>query len=236
MPSRGPQRRSPSGCSHTPGEGALSVWKHCRRGCEASTSTTSGTGRSVDTFIDGASNRAITYAADAPADDGSMVAGTAKDGKSMTTLTDVYYSSQTWTRSTEIPAQPASATGAKAPGLCGYAQPGELNGEDPNLLMKGASALLTCPRLEVTRGQQVDGIHAITIGAKGAKGGQMLWINATTYLPIQQVTVNAEDLRPPAGFNSAPSPGMIHQFTYLPPTPTNLSYLVSPIPAGFTKS
>jgi hypothetical protein len=49
------------------------------------------------------------------------------------------------------------------------------------------------------------------------------------------VTVSPKDQESPAGFNSAPSPGMIQQFTYLPPTPTNLSYLVSPIPAGYAK-
>ncbi|HEY6791498.1 MAG TPA: hypothetical protein VI365_29720 [Trebonia sp.] len=175
--------------------------------------TTSGTGRSVDTFIDGASNRTIAYAAGAPADDGSMVAGTAKDGKSMTTLTDVYYSSQSWLRSIEIPAQPASA-----PGLCGDAQLGELNSEDPSLLMKGASALLTCPRLKVTRGQQVDGIDAIKISLDDST----LWLNATTDLPIQSQVV------------SRAAPTEFTQYGYLPATPANLvHYLNAVVPAGF---
>jgi hypothetical protein len=76
-------------------------------------------------------------------------------------------------------------------------------------------------------------VNAITIATKD--GTEKLWINATTYLPIQLVIVDSKDL-PPAGYNNAPSPGQVQQFTFLPPTPTNLSYLASPILAGFTRS
>jgi hypothetical protein len=61
------------------------------------------------------------------------------------------------------------------------AQGGGLNNEDPTLLMKGASSLLTCHELTVTRGVSIDGIAAIKI----SRLNNALWINATTYLPIQ---------------------------------------------------
>jgi len=50
------------------------------------------------------------------------------------------------------------------------------------------------------------------------------------------VITNPKGQWPPAGYNSAPSPGQTMRFTYLPPTPANLAYLSSPVPPGFKPS
>jgi hypothetical protein len=92
-----------------------------------------------------------------------------------------------------------------------------------------ARALLGCANLTVKRGQAIDGIDAITI----TQGATTLWINAATCLPIQETVTNPKGHYPPAGYHSAPSPGQVYQYTYLPPTQANLAYLAAPVPPGF---
>ena len=50
--------------------------------------------------------------------------------------------------------------------------------------------------------------------------GQTLWVNATTYLPIEAVVLNSNGNYPPAGYHSAKSPGQVIQFSWLVPTCT----------------
>jgi hypothetical protein len=174
-------------------------------------------------------SRDLTYYPDGkPYDDDSSAVTRAANGTLTSTDTVVRYDDRTYSFQASRGGDPAEhvPVASCTEGL-------NLDFQD---VPDAARALLDCngkDGLTVTRGKRIDGISAITIAVKG---GQTLWINATTYLPIQQVSVNLKDQEPPAGFNSAPSPGTIEQFTYLPPTPTNLSYLVSPIPAGFTSS
>jgi hypothetical protein len=186
-----------------------------------------------DTLLDNIFNyrsasRDLTYYPDGkPYDDDSEAVIRAANGTLSSTHTVVRYDNRTFSFQ-------ASQGGTDSEHVPAASCAAGLN-LDFQVVPDAARALLNCngtDGLTIKYGQQIDGISAITIAAGG---GQTLWINATTYLPIQQVTVNAGDQRPPAGFNSAPSPGTIEQFTYLPPTPANLSYLVSPIPAGFTK-
>lgn len=167
----------------------------------------------------GASHRGIKYTANGtPADDNSFTIGTVKDGKARDTTTQVNYSSRTWWRFTGGPLTLLSQT----PTLCAvaHARWQGLGDEDVLLLMADAGSLLTCKGLVVTRGQRIDGIDAITI----AQGNVKIWLNATTDIPIQQVTV------------SHGTPTEITQFGYLPATPANLAYyLRAAIPPGFTQ-
>ncbi|HUN32313.1 MAG TPA: hypothetical protein VMU95_09835 [Trebonia sp.] len=96
-----------------------------------------------------------------------------------------------------------------------------------------ARGLLDCSGLTVTRGQTIDGMSAIKIASKH---GETLWINATTYLPIELVVVNQAKPYPPDGYHQAPAHGYVFQYSWLPPTSANLAYLGVPIPAGFTRT
>jgi hypothetical protein len=99
-------------------------------------------------------------------------------------------------------------------------------------LAAGVRSLLGCPGLTVTRGVTLDGVDAVKVTG----GGETLWANATTYLPIELVITNAKGHYPHNAYNRAPSPGETIQYTWLPATATNLSYLTAVIPAGFKKA
>jgi hypothetical protein len=182
---------------------------------------TTGQPSSGDTFFYGSVNRSISYDSyGMPAYDDSDALVRGKDGKAVEATTIVRYAARTWTRGT----LPSPAATPKSPSrtLCSVAQDGGLNNEDPTQLMKGASSLLTCPGLTVTRGQRIHGVDAIKI----SRLNNTLWMNAITDLPIQAVTVNAK----------APKED-ITQFGYFPPTQANRArYLTTPIPHGFTQA
>jgi hypothetical protein len=188
-----------------------------------------------DTVIDNifdyksASRHLTYYPGGKPWDDDSTAVIRSADGTLTTTHTVVLYNKGdkgTYSYQTT----PGGSGQPQSQASCGT----ELSVLDFQATPDAARALLSCQNLTVTRGLTIDGVNAITIATKD--GTEKLWINATTYLPIQLVIVDPKGLRPPTGYNNTPSPGKVQQFTFLPPTPTNLSYLVSPIPAGFTMS
>ena len=184
-----------------------------------------------DTLVDNifsyeSASRDLTYYPDGkPWDDDSEAVIRGAGGTLTSTHTVVLYDKRTYS----VQSSPGASS---AP----VQQPSCTAGLDLNFQVTpdAASALLGCPNLKVTRGQRIDGIGAITIAAKD--GTETLWINATTHLPIQLTIVNPTGHWPPAGYDSAKSPGQVEQFSWLPPTPANQSYLASPVPAGFTKS
>jgi hypothetical protein len=118
-------------------------------------------------------------------------------------------------------------SGGQPPASCAAAGTGFTTTPD------AARKLLACPGITVTRGQRIDGVDAIRFSGK--KLGETLWVNATTYLPIEAVITYAPGNMPPAGYNSAKSPEQVFRYTWLSPTPANLAYMNVPIPAGFTK-
>jgi hypothetical protein len=91
----------------------------------------------------------------------------------------------------------------------------------------------------------IDGVAAIEMSLlspsasqAGYTVSQKLWVNPSTYLPIREVT--SYDPKPiPASEASGamPSAGdeVVQNFTFLPPTPTNLALLTVTIPNGLTR-
>ena len=76
---------------------------------------------------------------------------------------------------------------------------------------------LRCGAFQVAGHQPVDGIDAIELtGIVGGRPAFTLWVDASTYLPVQ-MTADKE----------------VMQFRWLPPTQANLAQLTGTIPPGF---
>jgi hypothetical protein len=117
--------------------------------------------------------------------------------------------------------QPGSCVAVTASGVYSALDPGA-----------GARWMLSCPGVTVSRGLTFEGVGAVKLTSGH---GQTLWVNATTYLPIEAVLANSKGDYPPAGYHGAKSPGQVIQYTWLAPTLANLAYLSAPMPPGFTK-
>ena len=67
-------------------------------------------------------------------------------------------------------------------------------------------------------------------------GSETLWVDPTTYLPIQQVMAFTAESVPAGATQPPPTPSyggtLTHQFTFLPPTPSNLAMLQISLPSG----
>jgi hypothetical protein len=189
-----------------------------------------------DTLIDSTFNyrsasRDLTYYPDGkPWDDDETYVKRGADGKPASVHTVVLYDRRTVSVQT-TPDATDSSQPASDQDVCAIAQTSGLADIAYPLTAGQARSLLSCQGQAVTRGLTFDGVDAIKITGSH---GETLWMNATTSLPIEIVIVNATGDYPPAGYNSAPSPGEVIQFTWLPPTPANLAYVGIPTPAGFT--
>jgi hypothetical protein len=142
-------------------------------------------------------------------------------GMPTSTTTTVDYVDRTWSRV----AAPSAAGGfLHTDSLCQWAKNTGLVtiGYSAELVSNPALAreLPGCLGLPITRGLRIGGVDAITITDKSHV---TLWLNATTYLPIQLVhpTTYSGEVR-------------LVQFGYLPPTSANLAYLAAYLPRGFT--
>jgi hypothetical protein len=186
------------------------------------------------TFSYKSASRDLTYYPDGkPWDDDETYVKRGPDGKPASVHTIVLYDRKTVSVQTSPDAM-ASAQPPQQQDVCTIAQTTGLANINYPLTPAQAHALLSCQGQAVTRGLTFDGINAIKITS--SHDGETLWMNAATSLPIEIVIVNAKGSYPPAGYNSAPSPGEVIQFTWLPPTPANLAYVGIPIPPGFTKT
>jgi hypothetical protein len=218
-------RPAPAGDSLTPAQAVRDVlW----------TRTTTQATRAPDTVVDsmftyGNASRDLTYTPSGqPWDDDSTYVKPGTAGKSVSVHTVVNYGNRT----ASIQTSPAQAMWKPAQDACGTAQSTGLAAISFTATPGAARALLDCSGLTVTRGLTLDGIGVIKIAGSH---GETLWINATTYLPIEVAIVNSKPY-PPAAYDNTPSPGQVIQYTWLPPTAGSLAYLGIPIPAGFTRS
>jgi hypothetical protein len=178
----------------------------------------------TDTVIDSTfayktATRELTYyPGGRPWDDSQVATVAGPGGTPQTYDTVVDYQDRSWSRS-----------GTSFHGLSGQQAPCTL-GYGYGVAAGIGRSLLSCHALTITRGARVDGIGAITIS--NGKGATM-WINAVTYLPIQEVVSYARGDYPAAGYDNTPSPEQTYQYTFLPPTKASLAYLGIPVPAGF---
>lgn len=131
---------------------------------------------------------------------------TIRNGSLVTTV--VNYTSHTWwtTQSGRPAARPGSASCMPGGGI-------RLNG-GRNAWPDFISAQLACGAYTVAGRQAVGGVDALKITA--SSGNLTLWVNPTTYLPMQLE----------AG-------GLQTDFQWLSPTPAGLAMLNMPVPAGF---
>ena len=191
-----------------------------------------------DTLVDNifsykSSSSDLTYYPDGkPWDEDSEATIPGAGGKPVNTHTVVNWERRTYTVDTSpaIDVTQPPPPPSLQPGTCtAVAASGVYSALDP---AAGARSLLSCPGVTVTRGLVLEGVDAIRLTSGH---GQTLWVNATTYLPIEAVLVNAKGHYPPAGYDGARSPGQVIQYSWLPPTPANLAYLAAFIPAGFTR-
>ncbi len=145
------------------------------------------------------------------------------------TQTTVNYRTRTWSRMLTWNSQLV-----EAPTSCSWTLASGLGSIDFAARPDAARTLLSCSGLTVTRGLRIDGIDAIKIADANAG---TLWINATTYLPIESVTTSQTRLGLPlllgSGADGTPT-GQTVLYGYLTPTATNLAYLSAPHPRGFT--
>jgi hypothetical protein len=194
-----------------------------------------------DTVIDNVfnyktSSSDLTYYPDGrPWDEDSEATIPGKDGKPINTHTVVDWARKTVTVDTSPAIDVTRSSSVQPPqfrpGTCASARTlGVFNSLNP--VVGGARWMLSCPGVTVTRGLTLEGVGAIKLTSGH---GQTLWVNATTYLPIEAVFLNSKGHYPPAGYHGAESPGQVYQYTWLPPTPENLAYLAAPMPAGFKR-
>lgn len=177
-----------------------------------------------DMFWYRSAGRELTYTPSGkPWDDSLTDTVPGPDGRPVSYDTVVNYGSGTWSRTVMAP----RVSGGQPSASCASA------GTDFTTTPDAARKLLACPGITVTRGQRIEGMDAIRLSGK--RLGETLWVNATTYLPIEAVITYAPGNMPPAGYNNAKSPEQVFQYTWLPPTPANLAYMNVPIPAGFTQ-
>jgi hypothetical protein len=178
-----------------------------------------------DMFWYRSAGRELTYTPNGkPWDDSLTDTVPGPGGQPVSYDTVVNYGSGTWSRT----ATGRRMSGGLPPASCASA------GTSFTTTPDAARALLACPGITVTRGQRIEGVDAIRFSGK--KLGETLWVNATTYLPIEAVITYPPGSMPPAGYDSAKSPEQVFQYTWLPPTPANLAYMNVPIPAGFTRA
>jgi hypothetical protein len=184
-----------------------------------------------DTLVDTvfrykSASRDLTYYPDGrPWDDDSSATFRGADGKLTSTRTVVLYTSRT--AGVDTSAGSSTSVGILGPSCANVRTVGL--SANFTATPDAARALLGCKTVTITRGVRIGGVAAIKI----AEGDEALWINAATYLPIQEVITNPKGQWPPAGYHNSPSPGQVIQYTYLPPTPANLAYLAAPVPPGF---
>jgi hypothetical protein len=180
-------------------------------------------------FSYGSASRDLTYTPSGqPWDDDNTYVKPGTAGKSVSVHTVVNYDNRT----VSVQTSPARAMWRPAQDACATARATGLASISFAATPDAARALLDCSGLTVSRGLTLGGAPAIKIAGSH---GETLWINATTYLPIEIAVVNSKPY-PPAAYNNTPSPGQVIQYTWLPPTPVNLAYLGIPVPAGFTES
>jgi hypothetical protein len=172
-------------------------------------------GSVVDLFRYGSSTNAISYLSGGkPSQETQITEAGGSPLESTSTVVD--YLARTWSR--DIPTAPgASPLIYQSP--CEIAERsfiGLASASNP----APARELLSCLGLPVTRGQRIDGIDTISLTNHAS---ETLWLNATTYLPVQVVMRTAQ-----------PGQAYTVRFGYLPPTAANLAYLAPYIPHGFT--
>jgi hypothetical protein len=124
------------------------------------------------------------------------------------TVMAVLYASRTWWTS---PAQPSTAPAGGSCAMGGHLQLSTGPGNGWPALIQSQ---LACGAFSVAGHQDVDGIDAIKIA--GPVPGFTLWVNPATYLPVRMTigTVSA-------------------WFSWLAPTPANLTLLHLTVPPGF---
>jgi hypothetical protein len=107
--------------------------------------------------------------------------------------------------------------------------------------------LLASGKATVTGRQRIDGVDTIKIvlvtglppRAPKPAWRQILWVNPSTYLPVQMATLPySGDGYPYIHLRLAVGPltEAVTEFRWLPPTPANLAQLNAPIPPGFRVS
>jgi hypothetical protein len=198
------------------------------------TRTTTQATHASDTVVDSSfayrtASRDLTYTPSGqPWDDDNTYVKPGTAGKSVSVHTVVNYDSRT----VSVQSGPARAMSLPAQDTCATAQSTGLAAIGFAATPDAARGLLDCSGQQVTRGLTLGGVDAIKIAGSH---GETLWVNATTYLPIEIVIVNSKPY-PPAAYNNTPSPGQVIQYTWLPPTSVNLSYLGIPTPSGFSRT
>jgi hypothetical protein len=185
-----------------------------------------------DSFWYRSASRDLTYYPDGKPWDDSQVATIRGAGGKVTTYdTVVNYDNRSWSRQA---AGGGTTTVAPAQTACATAQSTGLASISFQATPDAARSLLSCQGQVVTRGLTLDGAGAIKIAGKES---EVLWVNATTYLPIEIVITYGKGDMPPAGYHNAKSPEQVYQYAWLPPTPANLAYLGIylgiPVPSGF---
>jgi hypothetical protein len=107
--------------------------------------------------------------------------------------------------------------------------------------------LLVSGKATVTGHQWIDDVDTIKIAlATGSTPRspkptwrQTLWVNPSTYLPVQMTVLPYSGNGAYVGFSqlaNGPFTEAVTEFRWLPPTPANLAQLNAPIPSGFRVS
>jgi hypothetical protein len=87
--------------------------------------------------------------------------------------------------------------------------------------------LLRCGIYRLAGRQHVAGVNAIKIVSPGSGLQQVIWVNPTTYLPVQSLTYFLT--------SGGAQEFLLADFQWLPATPRNLALLNVPIPARFRR-
>ncbi|MGH9074669.1 MAG: hypothetical protein ACRDZQ_11215 [Acidimicrobiales bacterium] len=140
--------------------------------------------------------------------------------KGTKTIVNVDYRSRTWFRPVEtvhaVKANPLAGLAGKSllsPALHGVLPASQESGQLRQALAHGQLSIVGHPVL--------DGQSSIEISDNTTQSKETLWIDASTYLPLQESVVNDNGV----SFETT--------FRWLAPTATNLGLLQAPIPPGF---
>lgn len=140
------------------------------------------------------------------------------------------------------PGHPATATGVPlcgAQGITGYS----LDGTSAGSVASCMRELLASGTATVAGHQRIGGVDTIKIDLTSRlplTWRQTLWVNPSTYLPVQMTTLPYSGdgypymHYPPLAVG--PFTEAVTEFQWLPPTPANLAQLNAPIPPGFRVS
>jgi hypothetical protein len=139
----------------------------------------------------------------------------------------VDYQSRTWSRVMKGSGVPGHGTRPGGPSGCSPGGAGDVASA------AYIRATLACGGFRITGHAVVDGVRAIKLAGtprlSATPGREVIYVSASTYLPVRMVQLGVRYSVPPV------TRTVTEDFRWLPPTKANRALLTVPVPAGFRR-